>query len=382
MFRFFSKLLFNHTIIDSKACYPCYPRYISSVNSASSSKDRHHLTLNYLTNSCGLSLQRATSACKFVNVQSTDKADLVLQLLRSKGFTQSQIARLISTRPHLILYDPDKILKPKIESFESLGFVAPRLPRMLCADPTILTTSLKNRILPNIDFLRVFLETEENVISALNRCVSVLRVDIELMLCTICTLCACGVPEPSIRRLVVLHPRLLISVLDSYEENVRKLKGMGIEPTSKSFISAFRSMSVMSNLKWERKKKVLMSFGWSEGDIIMAFRAQPLFMTASEKKIRQLMEFYLTKACLQLSDLVRSPRLFMISLERIAIPRCYVLKVLISKGLIKKNVSVAWALNMTKKQFEDRYFTCFKEDYPELIQAYQVETFEGFRNWM
>ncbi|KAJ9135464.1 hypothetical protein P3X46_032646 [Hevea brasiliensis] len=356
MFRFFSKLLLNHTIIRSKACYH---RYISSLNSVSRSNDQQHLTLNYLTNSCGMSLGMATSACKFVRIKSTDKADLVLQLLRAKGFTQSQIACLISRRPQLILLDPDKILRPKIEYFESLGFLAPWLPRALCADPRILAASLKNRILPNAYFLRGFLETEENFLLSLKRCFSVLWLDTELMMSKICTLCAFGVPVPSIRRLVVLHPKFLFLGFDSYEEKVGELKEIGIEPMSKTFIYAFSSMSSMGHSKWERKKKVLMSFGWSERDILRAFRAQPLFMTASEKKMKQLMEFYLTKACLQLSDLVRSPFLFMISLERIVIPRCTVLEVLLLKGLIKKDVNVVSALTVSKKRFEKKFFAYF-----------------------
>ncbi|KAF2305964.1 hypothetical protein GH714_009175 [Hevea brasiliensis] len=298
-----------------------------------------------------MSLGMATSACKFVRIKSTDKADLVLQLLRAKGFTQSQIACLISRRPQLILLDPDKILRPKIEYFESLGFLAPWLPRALCADPRILAASLKNRILPKAYFLRGFLETEENFILSLKRCFSVLWLDTELMMSKICTLCAFGVPVPSIRRLVVLHPKFLFLGFDSYEEK-------------------------------ERKKRVLMSFGWSERDILRAFRAQPLFMTASEKKMKQLMEFYLTKACLQLSDLVRSPFLFMISLERIVIPRCTVLEVLLLKGLIKKDVNVVSALTVSKKRFEKKFFAYFKEDYPELIQAYQAKIFRGFGNKM
>ncbi|KAJ9135462.1 hypothetical protein P3X46_032644 [Hevea brasiliensis] len=329
-----------------------------------------------------MSLQTATSAGKFVHIRSADKADLVLQLLRAKGFTQSQIACLISRRPQLILSDPDKILRPKIEYFESLGLLAPWLPRALCADPRILAASLKNRILPNADFLRGFLETEENFISSMKQCFSVLRLDTELMMSKICTFCAFGVPVPSIRRLVVLHPQFLFHGFDSYEEKVAELKDMGIEPMSKTFTYAFFSMSAMGNSKWERKKKVLMSFGWSERDILMAFRAQPLFMTTSEKKMKQLMEFYLTKACLQLTDLVRSPFLFMISLERNVIPRCNVLEALTLKGLIKKNVNVVSALTASKKQFENKFFAYFKEDYPELIQAYQAKTFRGFGNKM
>ncbi|OAY25569.1 uncharacterized protein LOC110605607 [Manihot esculenta] len=380
MSRSLSKSLINHPIINSKLCSPRYIQTISSLNSASSSNDHHHLTLNYLTNSCGMSLQRATSVCKLVRIKNTEKADLVLQLLRAKGFTQSQIVTLISSRPQLILCNPDKILKPKFEYFESLGLLAPWLRSALCADGKILTYSLKNRISPNVDFLKGLLKTEENFVWASKRCFSALRYNTESMLSKICALGAFGVPVPNIRRLIVLQPRLLITRLDIYEEKIQELVQMGIEPSSKAFISAFRSISAMSNSKWESKKKFLMSFGWSERDFLVAFRSQPLFMTTSEQKMKKVMEFCLTKAGLQLSDLVRSPHLFMISLERLAIPRCSVLKVLMSKGLIKKKVNVVSALNMTKKQFEDKYFTCFKEDYHELVQAYQFKTFPGFHN--
>ncbi|OAY25563.1 uncharacterized protein LOC110605653 [Manihot esculenta] len=370
MLRFLSKLLTNH---NSKTGCTRFVRTLSS-----SSSKAHDLTLHYLTNSCGMSLQSATSACKFVRIQSEDKADLVLQLLRAKGFTLSQIASLISNRPYIISSDPDKILKPKLEYFESLGFAAPSLPNMLCADATILSTSLKNRILPNIDFLRGFLETEDDVLWTLKRWFSVVRYDTELMMSTICTLCACGVPVPTIRKLVLLHPKLLIIGFYSYEEKIQELKGMGIEPTSKVFLTAFFSMCVMSRRKWERKKKFLMSFGWSERDFLMAFRVQPLFVTTSEQKMKKVMEFYLTKAGLQVSDLVRSPHLLRISLEGNAIPRCSVLEVLMSKGLIKKKLNVVAALRMSRKPFETKYLTYFKEDCPELIQAYQAKTFQGF----
>ncbi|KAF2305971.1 hypothetical protein GH714_009202 [Hevea brasiliensis] len=126
MFRLVSKLLVNHRIIDSKACYVRYIQTIPSVNSASSSTAQS-LTLSYLTNSCGLSPHRAVSVCKYVLIKSTDKPDLVLRLLRANGFTKSQIATLISIHPQLILADPEKTLQPKIEYFESLGIAGPDL---------------------------------------------------------------------------------------------------------------------------------------------------------------------------------------------------------------------------------------------------------------
>ncbi|KAJ9135459.1 hypothetical protein P3X46_032641 [Hevea brasiliensis] len=382
MFSFVFKLLINlRRFIDAKACYGRYIQTLTSVNSASSSTAQS-LTVSYLSNSCGLSPHRAASVCKYVLIKSTDQPDLVLRLLRANGFTKSQIATLISNQPQLILAHPEKTLEPKIEYFESLGIAGPDLHNILCVNSAILTASLKKRILPTIDFLRGLLETDENVFFALKRGPHLLSCGTEVLLSNICTLRAHGVPEPSIRRLLLTWPRCLSRGVHFLEEVVREVKEMGFEPTGKSFIYAFYSMSAMSNLKWERKKKFLMSFGWSERDIIMAFRTQPLFMTASEKKIKQLMEFYLTKACLQLPDLVGSPHLFKISLERNAMPRCSVLDVLMSKGLIKKDVNVVSALKMSRKQFENKFLAYYKEDYPELVQAYKVETFQGFGNKM
>ncbi|KAJ9135458.1 hypothetical protein P3X46_032640 [Hevea brasiliensis] len=373
MFRFVSKILINHSILDSKACYARYIQTLPSVNSTSISKAQS-LTLSYLINSCGLSPPKAVSASKYVLIKSTDKSDLVLRLFRAHGFTKSQIATLISNNPQLILADPKKTLEPKIEYFESLGIAAPDLRQVLCINTSILVTSLKKRILPSFDFLRGLFETNENVILALKRSPHILTCGSEVMLSNIWTLRSHGVPEPSIRRLIVTWPGSIKLSVDFFEEKVREVKEMGFEPTAKSFIYAFYSMSSMSKSKWERKKKILMSFGWSEREIFTAFRVNPLFMTASEKKIKQLMEFYLTKACLQLPDLVRSPQLFKISLERTAIPRCSVLEVLTSKGLIERNVNVVSALSISKKQFENKFLAYFKEDSPELIQAYQVET--------
>lgn len=377
MFRLVSKLLNNRSMIDSKACYVRYIGTLTSVDSATSSKPLS-VTLSYLTNTCGLSPHRAATVSKRVLIRSTDKADLVLQLLRANGFTKTQITTIISNVPHLILADPKKTLQHKIAYFESLGIAGPELRNIMCVHTGILKVSLKKRILPTIDYLRVLLKTDEDAIFVFKRFPPIIACGAEVISSNICTLRALGVPEPSIRRLIVTWPRSLSFRVDIFGDAIREAKELGCEPTSKSFIYALNSIVSVSKSKWESKRKVLMSFGWSERDFLMAFRASPFFMTASEKKMKQSMEFYLTKACLQLTDLVRRPLLFKISLERTVIPRCSVLEVLMSKGLINKNVDVVLALSMTRKRFEDKFLACFKEDCPELIQAYYAKTFQGF----
>ncbi|EEF35427.1 hypothetical protein RCOM_0530910 [Ricinus communis] len=132
----------------------------------------------------------------------------------------------------------------------------------------------------------------------------------------------------------------------------------------------YKESNVISRFHWERKKELLMSFGWSESEFLLAFRLQLFFMLTSEKKMKVLMEFFLTKLGLQPSDIVKCPNLFLVSLERRVIPRCSALKLLMSKGSIDKNVNFVSVLNMSKKDFGKRFITCFEQDSPELIKAY------------
>ncbi|EEF26558.1 conserved hypothetical protein [Ricinus communis] len=372
MFNFASKLLINYRIIDLKQCYIRCIQTLPSSNSASISKDQQSLTVSYLTNLCGLSLQKAVSATKYVKIERTEKPDMVLQLLRAHGFTKSQITSLISKHPSIILADSEKTLKPKIQFLDSLGVAKPDIPKILCTDAQILVSSLKNRILPTIDYLRGILETDEKVVWALKRCPRALRHGTDTMVSNVGTLRAHGVPEPNIRSLFILEPLTLLLRVDLFNQVVQEVKEMGFEPANKSFIYALRSMSVMSRSHWQRKKEVLMSFGWSESEFLLAFKLQPFFMLTSEKKMKVLMEFFLTKLSLEPSDIVKCPNLFLVSLEKRIIPRCTALELLMSKGLIDKNVSFIWELNMSKKQFEKRFITCFKQDSPELIKAYGI----------
>ncbi|GLT54713.1 hypothetical protein SLA2020_278910 [Shorea laevis] len=156
---------------------------------------------------------------------------------------------------------------------------------------------------------------------------------------------------------------------------------MGFEPMRQSFILAVRCMSIISKVRWEKKKEVLTSFGWSEDEFLSAFRVQPMLMICSEKKIRYVMDFLMNKAGLKPSDIARCPNLFLVSVERRMIPRCAVLQVLMSKAMVTKKLDLVWLLNSNKQYFEKKFVTPFMEDAPEVIKAYQGKmVFQGFSN--
>ncbi|GLT54712.1 hypothetical protein SLA2020_278900 [Shorea laevis] len=382
MYHFICRTLLQNRKVSWKTSYVRYIQTKPLFNSVSIPTKQQSLTVSYLINSCGLSLQQAISASKVVRIENTEKPDSLLKMLATYGFTKTHISRLISKLPRLILAHPEKTIRPKIEYFESLGIRGPDLPRILCYDASILMASLEKQIIPTIDFLKGFVKTNENLVSALKQSICVVRCNInKVMVPNISTLRAHGVPEEHVAKLIIVRPRSLLLRTDLFEEVVCAIKEMGFVPMRPSFILAVRCMSAISKVGWEKKKEVLKSFGWSEDVFLSAFRVQPMLMICSEKKIRDVMDFLMNKAGLMPSDIARCPNLFLASVERRLIPRCAVLQVLMSKAMVTKKLDLVWLLNSSKQYFEKKFVTQFMEDAPEVIKAYQGKmVFQGFSN--
>ncbi|XP_030953622.1 uncharacterized protein LOC115976468 isoform X1 [Quercus lobata] len=380
MFHFTCKTLMQNRVFNSKISYVRYIQTMPFLSSVSNSTEKQSLTVSYLMNSCGLSLEKATSASKVVNIKYTDKPDLLLNLLNTYGFTKADIASLISKHPPLILAHPEKTIRPKMDYFASLGLRGPDLPRIICSNKFILLSSLKKQIIPTINFLRGIIHTNENLIYALKQSSLVIRCNIKKVLVpNMSTLRAHGVPEKHVAGLLMMQPKSLMLRIDLFKEVVCAIKEMGFDPMRRSFILGVRSMSLISKVNWEKKKEVLRSFGWSENDFLTAFRVQPMLMICSEKKIRNVLDFLTTKGGLMSLEVARCPNLFLISMEKRMIPRCAVLQVLMSKGLVSKDIDLVWQLNHRKEDFEKKFLTPFMEEVPAVIEAYQGKMgFQGF----
>lgn len=95
-----------------------------------------------------------------------------------------------------------------------------------------------------------------------------------------------GVPECFISKEIIKHPTTLSLSPDRFSEIVKAVDGMGFNHSTYMFVLAVLVMASMGKSKWERKMEVCRSLGWSDDEIISAFKRQPFFMTASEKKIK------------------------------------------------------------------------------------------------
>ncbi|GKU94241.1 hypothetical protein SLEP1_g7767 [Rubroshorea leprosula] len=241
------------------------------IPSPKSPHQQQSLTVSYLTDSCGFSLDKAIFASKWINLKNTEGPNSVLMLLKSYGFTKSDIATLISKHPRCLMANPEKTLRPKIEFFESLGIVG---ESVLYSKERILKSSLRKQIIPFVDFVKGNFGTGENIVCSL-KSVSTWSIfwcnPDKAMVPNISTLRAQAMPEGHIQTLLVWHPRAFACKLDFFEEMVHEVKAMGLEPTKKSFIYALHPKTAMSKETWEKKEELLMSYGWLEEQFQYAF---------------------------------------------------------------------------------------------------------------
>lgn len=119
----------------------------------------------------------------------------------------------------------------------------------------------------------------------------------------------------------------------------------------------------------------------SKDEIYSAFKLQPMCVIVSVKKIQKMMNFYLSKLNLSPSIISKNQNLLMHSLEKRIIPRCSVLQLLFSQGLIKEDIKqVVYVLRMKEETFKMRIMSKYKEEVPDIIEAHKGEIeFERFR---
>ncbi|EXC34719.1 hypothetical protein L484_020492 [Morus notabilis] len=269
----------------------------------------HSFTVSYLINSCGLSPEAAISASRKVQFQNPERPDSVLAFFRDQEFSETQILDFIRKRPRFLLTDPNKILLPKLEFFYSKGFSKKDLAKIVSSDPSIFCRSLKNYIIPTYNLFKRVLVSDEQVVSALKH----------------------------------------------------------------QWISLERHSEDMSYKKvWDGCCEVYKWYGWSEDDVLHAFKVSPHCVLLPEEKIVKTMEFLVNEMVWPAEKIAKCPSILLYSFEKRILPRCLVVKVLLLKGLVKKeDVTFVKMLQCVEKRFLELYVTKYLEEVPLLLSVYQ-----------
>ncbi|XP_026457954.1 uncharacterized protein LOC113358569 [Papaver somniferum] len=323
-------------------------------------------------NSCGLSEEEAISASKKVNFNTTTKPNSVIKLLKQYGFTQPHITKLINKRPTFLQSDPEKTLRPKFDFFKSRGFSGFDIAKLTSTDPSLLIASLEDKLIPFFDILKGIVHTDQNVITTLRRRAWFFGnyVLMENMLVNIEVLKEEGVPECNVSKFLISRPRVLTMETGKFREVVEELKSMGFDTSKTAFLVAIHAIFAMSKSTWEMKVGVYKTWGWSEDEILTAFRKCPYCMMASEKKINGVMSFLVNEMGYIAQAIVHCPELFTYNLEKRIAPRCLVIRILRSKGLLKQEYNINTIATKSDKVFLELFVSKFEKEAPELLNVY------------
>ena len=346
---------------------------IQKPNQNQNQSSASSFTVSYLINSCGLSPQSALSAAKRIQLKNTEGSDSFLNFFKSHGFTDAQITTLISKCPILLRLNLGKNIKPKLEYFQSLGYSGADVAALISSVPHVLTGSLENRLKPNFELLSSIIGNNQLISSAIRQTSRILQGSLETnFLPNVRTLQSCGVPGASIAKLTGYHPRVILQPTERFNVTVELIREMGFNPLSTMFVHGVAAVSRFNPSTWSKKIALFKSLGWSEREVFSAFAKHPFCMLASEHKIRKAMDFYVKKQQWGPSFLSARPVLLSLSLEKRVMPRCSARSVLESKGLLTRGSSVHF-LMMSEKDFLDKYVIKYKNQVPEVLEAYKVK---------
>ncbi|KAF6169586.1 hypothetical protein GIB67_003954 [Kingdonia uniflora] len=252
---------------------------------------------------------------------------------------------------------------------------------MISRCPSLLSRDLENQIIPSCHFIKTFVHSDKKLVTVLKgNPVLLLRNVEEVMSPNISMLQTYGIPKPNISILISCQPLTLMRKPVRLEVAILKANNLGFNPSSKGFIRSVGMLTQLSESTWEKKMVAYKNFGLSEGEFFLAFKLQPMFVMPSEKKIKKLMDFFVKKLGWSASVVSKYPNLMILSLERRIIPRCSVLQILFSKGiLLKKDVNIPSELNKSWKAFLTKFVTKYQDEIPEVMDAQQGRiVFPGF----
>ncbi|KAE8702163.1 Mitochondrial transcription termination factor family protein [Hibiscus syriacus] len=290
--------------------------------------------------------------------------------LKSYGFNDTQIAKVLKYRPAFVHSRFNKWMKPKLDYFIEKGFEGKLLSQFVASNPLVLSRGLKSQIKPCFEILSQFLKDDELLV-AIKRSSSWLFTSNAIVRKNINLLINEGVLVDRISRLLVFQPRVILQSHGRMVYAVNLAKEAGLEPGQPRFIHALRVICSVSESNWKKKVEAFMSVGWTREEVFNTLRKDPVCLACSERKLRHLMDFYVNTMKLDARTVISYPKLILYSTDKRILARYEVLKVLKSMKLIKEAKKIVWVFTLSEKKFMEEYITKNKDEAPGLLDMYQ-----------
>ncbi|WCJ18872.1 Mitochondrial transcription termination factor family protein [Euphorbia peplus] len=348
-------------------------KYLLSFSTTSTPKIS---TFDYLVNRHNFSPKCATKVSSSLSTKYLNKhqnADSVLNFLKDTDFSKNQIEAVIQKVPRLLSADLEKTIKPKVKIFRELGIHSGAdFAKIISSCPWLLNNSSADRLRLSVSVLKNALGPNADIVSFLTSARSrrLLMYDLSTtMVPNIEYLKSCGICSLQIAAHVCYCPMTFINKPETFKCTVQRVDEMGVDRNSKMFIEAIRVMRSLSRENWELKWKLFSDLGFSDQNIVYAFRVYPGVFTVSGMKIKEVTHLLLS--VVDISYIAVNPRLLSLSVEKRLKPRLQVLKALESKNLLKRRPGFSAFFHLTNAMFMKRYVTPYSNELGDLYAASQ-----------
>ena len=342
------------------------------TTTSESKSNTHPVAVSYLINNFGFSHESALKAFnnKQVRFNTLEKPNSVLTFFQNHDFSHENIRIIIRKEPWLLSSQPHKTLLPKFQFFLTNDATSSDIVSLLTANSTILRSSLDKRIIPLFELLSRFLKTNKDVIVCLIRhSKSFIISPYRLIVANINLMTDFGVSDNVIAKL--LHRRPSIFGSKDLIKSLEEVKALGFDPSTTTFGTALLAKKGLSKKLWDKKVDVFEKWGWSDEDVIRAFRCQPILMLTSIDKINLLMSFWVNQLGRNSLELTKCPIMFGYSLPKRIIPRASILQFLLMKGLRKKDASLVKPFTYSETLFLNKFVFSFEDESDYLLKLYE-----------
>ncbi|KAF2585669.1 hypothetical protein F2Q70_00036513 [Brassica cretica] len=347
----------------------------NAYSSASATQDGGNgtiFTVSYMVDSFGFTTKLAESIWRKVSSDSESKGNLdsVQNLLKSYSFTDSQISSIVMSYPQLLTKDTERSLAPKFQFLQSRGTSTSELTVILSKVPKILRIKKDKAFSRYYDFAKEFIEADKSLKKLPPQsCLRGGSSRQENKLKNILVLRDLGVPQKLLFSLLVSNFQT-VTGKERFEETLKKVLEMGFDPTTSKFVQALNAVYQLSDKTTQEKVDVFCTrLGFSAEHVWEVFKKCPHLMMVSENKILNFIEMFLGLGftrdevmvmvkcfprCITHSTMVVKekvefvvkqmnwpvkvvslfPRVIAYNMDKRIVPRCNVIKALMSKGLL------------------------------------------------
>ncbi|XP_051139372.1 uncharacterized protein LOC127257105 isoform X2 [Andrographis paniculata] len=304
----------------------------------------------------------------------------MLSYLQQRGFSNTQMEKIVKVDPALLLARLDYNIEPKITFFQDMGFSSKDITEIISANPCILRINLNRRIIPLLSILKGLLGNNKAVAMFMSKSGWFVGCDLKTtMLPNIQILKSFGIPMDCIIKFLCTYPRCFLLKSEIFRKSVEKAEEMGVNRNSGMFILAVRCLAQISSNVLELKLQGLRNCGIAESDILVLFQKAPYVIIMSVDNVRRTKDFILSNGKYSMSSILNNPASLSCSIEQRYKPRFQTLEILENRSLLKSWPTLPTLFKMSDEKFLERFIRPYSS---ELKNACTADNSLKLQHWL